>query len=137
MLEIFDNSAFHSKKKTDKTAVFATSNTQMPTETRPGHVAMIAGFYEDLSAVAKGWKENLVEFDSVFNKSRYTWAWGSPDVLDMFKNGNAFMRTYDSNVEDFASQNASLLDTWVLHHVKVITFIIFYILSSILNFYVG
>ena len=32
---------------------------------------------------------------------------------------NVFIRTYDSSIEDFAAENASVLDTWVLHHFKV------------------
>ena len=115
-----DSELYLSKLRQSRKGLFAVSNTQMPTETRPGHVAMIAGFYEDLSAVAKGWKENLVEFDTVFNRSRFTWGWGSPDVLNMFQNDNTFIKTYDSSIEDFVTQNASVLDTWVLHHFNVI-----------------
>ncbi|CAN8269801.1 unnamed protein product [Cochlearia groenlandica] len=120
------------------------SHARPPTESRPGHVAIIAGFYEDPSAVTKGWKANPVEFDSVFNRSRHTFAFGSPDIIPIFCSAvpHTTWNSYPHEYEDFAT-DASFLDEWsfdqfesllnrshqdpklkdLLHHDKLVVFL--------------
>ncbi|KAF0758229.1 hypothetical protein AaE_004007, partial [Aphanomyces astaci] len=83
------------------------------------HVAMFAGMYEDVSAVTRGWQENPVDFDSIFNQSTHAWLYGSPDIVPMFAKNveHVHEKHYSSADEDFA-KDATVLDTWVYHKVQ-------------------
>ncbi|XP_012273342.1 GPI ethanolamine phosphate transferase 1 isoform X2 [Orussus abietinus] len=106
------------RKVMENQGSWGVSHTRMPTESRPGNVAIVAGLYEDPSALFKGWKEYPIDFDSVFNRSRQTWAWGSPDIVPMFANGNKLKvhgESYSPDWQDFGARSGSniRLDSWV------------------------
>jgi phosphatidylinositol glycan class N len=48
-----------------------------------------------------------VEFDSVFNRSRHTVAFGSPDIVPIFCSAlpNSYSDSYSTEFEDFATGN--------------------------------
>uniref|UniRef100_A0A183DQJ2 GPI ethanolamine phosphate transferase 1 n=1 Tax=Gongylonema pulchrum TaxID=637853 RepID=A0A183DQJ2_9BILA len=96
------------------------SVSHVPTESRPGHVAMLAGFFEDVSAVSRGWKHNPVPFDSIINRSAITWAFGSPDIVPIFTSGvrHASAKTYSADLEDFQQEDAAQLDRWVFQKME-------------------
>jgi GPI ethanolamine phosphate transferase 1 len=52
-----------------------------------------------------GWKANPVEFDSVFNQSRHTISFGSPDIVPIFCRSipHSTWGTYPHEYEDFAT----------------------------------
>ncbi|XP_033328137.2 GPI ethanolamine phosphate transferase 1 [Megalopta genalis] len=98
--------------------VWGVSHTRVPTESRPGIVAICAGLYEDPSAIFKGWKENPVDFDSVFNRSHLSWVWGSPDIVPIFTKGakkHIQGESYPAEWQDFDIMKGQIwrLDSWV------------------------
>ncbi|XP_037902929.1 GPI ethanolamine phosphate transferase 1 [Hermetia illucens] len=98
------------------------SHTRVPTESRPGHIALIAGLYEDPTAVTKGWQENPIDFDSVFNRSRKTYAWGSNDVLSAFSkadyNKKMEFYAYDHALDFSGKEKTYQLDMWVFSRAR-------------------
>ncbi|CAB3406992.1 unnamed protein product [Caenorhabditis bovis] len=103
----------------NRKGVAGLSLSHVPTESRPGHVAIFAGITEDVSSVAKGWKKNPVKFDSVFNRSSHSYMWGSPDIVSLFDDIPAATSFYYSEEEeDFSSDDASNLDKWVFDNFE-------------------
>ena len=110
------------KRISSGSASWGVSHTRVPTESRVGHVSLIGGFYEDVGAISKGWQDNPVDYDHVFNQSRHTWAFGAHDIIKYFNKGEASLKmsvqSFPSEMIDFAEQDPSVVDNWVFDHVN-------------------
>lgn len=96
--------------------LWGVSHATVPTATRPGHVALTAGFYEDPTSVAKDLQGKEVLFDTVFNESQYTWSWDTPKFLQKVTGGNhnrMFSEKYPGHMKFLAGINAEDMDSWV------------------------
>ncbi|XP_039250742.2 GPI ethanolamine phosphate transferase 1-like [Styela clava] len=98
-------------------ATWGVSHTRAPTESRPAHIAMLGGFFEDPNTLMAKFQDNLVEFDTVLNESRETWAWGGSDVLPFFNKGSARSHVH-VDCHDYNEGKLSKLDVWVFNKVK-------------------
>lgn len=73
--------------------------------------------------MAKGWKENPVDFDSVFNQTAQTWCWGTYDIVNIFSKGqvNNHIKVNDFDPYDDTfniDKNTTQLDNWVFDRVQ-------------------
>ncbi|RLN78610.1 hypothetical protein BBJ28_00011600 [Nothophytophthora sp. Chile5] len=97
------------------------SHNHVPTESRPCHVALTAGMYEDPHAVTKGWKEHPLPFDSVFNQSSSAFIFGNSDVVPKLARHapQATEEHYSRKEEnEMAREDTTLMDIWVYRKLK-------------------
>ncbi|CAH8499019.1 unnamed protein product [Heterobilharzia americana] len=97
--------------------LWGVSHTRVPTESRPAHVAMLAGFYEDVASITKGWRTNPVEFDSVLNRSHLAWIWGYREVVLSFVSPSTHhikATPCPDELSDLTKTNPTEIDRWVI-----------------------
>ncbi|CAH0477283.1 unnamed protein product [Peronospora belbahrii] len=97
------------------------SHNHVPTESRPCHVALTAGIYEDPHAVYENWKQHPVPFDSVFNQSSSAFLYGNRDVVPMLARHapQAMEEHYTAQEEaKMVRKDTTLLDIWAYDKVE-------------------
>lgn len=74
-----------------------------------------------------GWKANPVEFDSVFNRSRHTISFGSPDIVPIFCSAleHSTWDTYPHEFEDFATGLTSSITVFISCFIHILNMLSF------------
>eukprot|EP00042_Codosiga_hollandica_P058120 m.872064 g.872064 ORF g.872064 m.872064 type:complete len:890 (+) comp59774_c0_seq5:141-2810(+) len=100
-----------------KNARFGRGLARLPSETRRGHVALLAGVFEGIARVSSLLREtstDLLEYDTVFNQSTSTWAWGSVDIVPLFRESLQYHpHAFGSDEQDLSRNDMTNLDEWV------------------------
>jgi len=95
------------------------SRTCAPTMTRPGHIAIFAGFHEDPAASLMHLCYNPGDFDTVFNRSRNMIGWAHSYIVGYFvklSHGGAPLR-FDSYMERDLPEKLTC-DKWAFDKVE-------------------
>ncbi|XP_053374989.1 GPI ethanolamine phosphate transferase 1-like isoform X2 [Mercenaria mercenaria] len=96
------------------------STAGIPTATRPGHVAMTAGFYEDPTSVAKDVRGGKIYFDTIFQETTYTWTWDTPKFLEKVAEDHPetiFSEHFPGERKYLSGINPKDMDSWVFDEV--------------------
>ncbi|XP_017052570.1 GPI ethanolamine phosphate transferase 1 [Drosophila ficusphila] len=95
------------------------SRAYAPTVTRPGHIAIFAGFNEDPAAALTNFQWNPSTFDTVFNRSRNAIGWTQDVVAKVFTHlptGGAPLRFEVFTRSDISGRLK--LDDWIFTRVR-------------------
>ncbi|XP_060573416.1 GPI ethanolamine phosphate transferase 1-like isoform X1 [Ruditapes philippinarum] len=104
----------------EKEGTWGVSTAGIPTATRPGHVAMTAGFYEDPTSVAKDIGGGAINFDTIFQETTYTWTWDTPKFLEKVSTDHPdriFSEQYPGQRKYLSGINPKDMDSWVFDEV--------------------
>lgn len=85
--------------------------TDTPTESRPAHVAVLAGTDEDPTSLYNGWKDNGKRPDNVLRRAPFAAAIGAPDVVGFFGGRGVYVESFAPQMYGRAG-DVSELDEW-------------------------
>ncbi|XP_034663188.1 GPI ethanolamine phosphate transferase 1 [Drosophila subobscura] len=107
----------HIRQLFEQQGVVGISSGIAPTMSRPGHIAIFAGFNEDPQAAITNFMWNPTPFDSVFNRSRISIGWVHKTVADYFTRSRGEPPRFETyRATDFTGR--FMTDTWVYEKAR-------------------